>query len=181
MSDVAPLTPKAIRLDVATRLAAAGLVPAGNVLGFRTTPLPRSKMPGLLVYTSSKRSQNLSIASPYYRVILDIAIECVLDGNTDEGLGDELDDLATAVEALLLTDPAWVDQFERIGDTQIDYGSAVDGERRMALAKLTIPVQFVTQFAPRISDTPALSTVAVTVDTLPVDGSPEGHLTITLP
>lgn len=181
MSEEAALTRKGIRADVAARLVAAAIVPAGHVFGFRTTPVPKSKLPALLVYTNGQSDRNLSLSRPYFRRTVEIAIEIVLDGNTDADLGDELDDKCAAVESALLTDSEWVRQFERVGDPRTDIGSAVDGERRMALAKLVIPVEYSAEYPPNLAAAPALSTVAADVDTMPIDGSFEAQIEITLP
>lgn len=177
----AALTRKGIRDGVAAKLTAAGLVPAGHVLGFRTTPLPRSKLPALLVYVNGQTDRNLSIGRPFFRRSLEIAVEAVIDGASDDGLGDTLDDLCAGIETALLTDPDWIRQFERIGDPRTDLTAVVDGERRMAAAKIVIPVEYVAEYAPNLAAAVDLSTVAVEVDTMEPDGSIEATATWDLP
>ena len=181
MPDEAPFTRKGIRNGVAAKLTAAGLVPAGHVLGFRTTPLPRSKLPALLVYVNGQSDRQLSIAAPRFRRSLEIAVEVVIDGSTDDGLGDALDDLCAGVESVLLTDPDWIRQFERIGDTRTDLTAVIDGDRRMAAAKIVIPVEYIAEYPPNLATAANLSTVQLEVDTMPTDGSMEAHATWPLP
>lgn len=177
----AELTPKSIRADVKARLAAAGVMVADRIFGFRTTPLPQNKLPALLIYTNGEDLRSISIGAPRFRVSLELAIEAVCDGATDDGLGDALDDLCAAIKDKLLTDPNWIRQFERISGVRTDISADVAGDRRLAAAKLVFTLEFVASYPPNLDTAANLSTVQLAVDTIAPDGDPEVTATITLP
>lgn len=173
MIDEAPITRKAIRQAAAERLAAAGTIAGSRVFGFRVLPVPDDKLPALLVYTDQDNGDNTSAGSPVFRRSIDLVIECVLAGTSDDGLGDALDDFAEAATYALLGDPAWTSQFEKVKSVRVEFAAVIDGARRIACAKVTISIQFSAEYPPPADSADDLSTVGLSLDTLPTDGRVE--------
>lgn len=181
----AQLTAKGIRDDAAARLVALNTAAGSRVYGFRVLPVPDDKLPALLVYCADGTGRSTSIGSPVLRWELEVVVECVGKGGTDDDLGDSLDALAESVEAGLLGDPEWIAQFERVPTCSRAVAAAIDGNRRMAVVKLTFAVQFAREYPPPIASAANLSTVELEVDTIgpsgEPDGDPEASATFTLP
>lgn len=159
------LTRKAIRDDVAARIVAAATVAADRVYGFRTVPVPDDKLPAVLVYCSSGNGKT-SRGSPIVRWSVDLAVECVTTGASDEAMGDAVDDFAEAVETALMLDDEWIGQFEAVPTLTYDVGTSIDGNRRLACVKLVFSLQFSRVYTASIEDASDLSTVELEVDSI---------------
>lgn len=179
MSDAPLLTAKAIRAG-AVELLKGKTVAGDRVYGFRTTPLPKEKLPALLVYINGQTDQSISCADLTFRVSLDLAVECLSEGANDDELGDVTDDFCAAIKTALLKDPDWPNQFEWVKNIRTDLIATAEGTRRMAGAKLVFTLEYVVEDYPDTSDAPDLSTVEIKADTLPTDGSFEAVAKIDL-
>lgn len=174
------ITRKGIRHDVIARLKAANTTAGDRVFGPRTTKIPDELLPALLVYCQTGDGKNVSGDAPILRWGQELAVECVVSGESDEAMGDALDDLADAVEDVLLCDPVFVAMFEKIPGVRFDMAFDDAGRRRMSAAKVAFSLEFCRVYEPRIDDEPDLVTVAIKADTMPTDGAFEAVATIDL-
>jgi hypothetical protein len=123
-------------------------------------------MPAIVVFAArTRRRKESALAFPHYTATHQISVDCFSVGDTDAELGQNLDLLAEAVVDVLLTDPAFVSQFEEIGDVSEEVVLEAEADNRHGLVRITIEASISEAYEP--SSTDDLATVHVDVD---VDG-----------
>lgn len=173
---------KTLRQNVVSRLqASAGvtaLVPTAQIYDSRTTAIPLGKLPAIVVFCSRSRRvrDESSSALPLFKVTHAIGVDCFATGETDAELAGNVDDVADAVLAELLTSPTWVSQFEQIESANEEI-VLEGGDDRRGLSRITFETRLSDFYDPITTDD--LSTVDIDVDFIDPggdDGEPDGDI-----
>lgn len=174
---------KLIRQDLVARLM--GKTKAQNrVYGARTIPLPDEALSAILVTVKRERAEPLGIGGePNFRNTITVMIEPVVAETKDATHADKLDDLTAEIETVLLTDPEWVKQFEKIAFEEHELNYYTDAsQKQIASAAMQFDLTYRTQYEPVVVDD--FVTLHLDVDAIdpadpndhPADGTwPDGY------
>lgn len=178
---------RSVRLDTIARLAAADIVPDGHVFGPRSAPLgglpslDDHELPALVVDDPRTSDTSKSINVQLFGRAHDLSVLVVVDADDDDGLTLQLDELGDQVEATLLEDSGWVDQFERVLSVERERALSIENGRRVGALRVTFRLQWTVEHRPRlVAEAAPLDEVRVSADISP-DGSAVASLVIELP
>lgn len=168
-------TRRQFRQDVVARLKASSaltaIVPASRIEDSRSTRVPVSAMPSVVVYTTqSRRTLKTAGVVPLVTTKHTVAVDCFASAASDSAAMEAADLLAEAVLDALLTEPnssgtyflATVEGLQEIDET---LGMDSDADGRFAASRLSFDVVVSECFEPA----PAVPLEEVHVD-LDVDG-----------
>lgn len=141
-----------IREDIVARLLGKTSV-GQRVFASRSIPLPEEKLPAILVSIPRERGQNLAEGGPpRFRTTSTVIIQCVVKEIGAAEVEDTLDLLAEEVEQVLLTDPVFVKQFEKIANYDSQLMQITQGNIELASLAMQIDLQFDDLFPPVVAD-----------------------------
>lgn len=146
--------PGRARIRDATALLLADAVPLaeGRVYSARVWPTATDALPDVLVYllSETKTSTSRSTGAPAFRVEAQLVVQARAEAETAEALEIALDDLAGQVESGLLTDAAWVAQFEAISAVTTQIQTPAGGDKPVGQVAITFAVEWSEDFPPNL-------------------------------
>jgi len=130
----------AVRDDTVTRLI--GKTDAGaRVFPSRTVPLKEVALPAICIFTTREEGRNDGVGVPVLKRTLQLAVQAFASAATDEALEEAADTLAEQITDTLLTDPAWVAQFEKVVSVDTQIALNAEGDRRRIAALILFTLQ----------------------------------------
>lgn len=172
-----------LRRSVIDRLKAAGLA-GGRVFSSRATPLPPEKLPAIevRVETEALAAQGAP-AWPLFLATETLIVEPIVKDEADAA--DRLDALCQQIEDLLLTDPSWVNQFQKVAQIGTTIAISGEGDRVTMSAQMSFGIELGRlSFEPKVTDT--LTRISTGIDAIdPSDPNrrtpgPDGRIEVSL-
>lgn len=133
---------KLIRDNIESTLT--GLTTTGSkVFVTRVYPISAGSLPGLAIYTRSETSDYITIGSSRsVERSLVVTVEAYVQGTT--GYDDQIDQIASEVEAALATDVTRGGYAKDTRITAFDADYSADPDQPVAYASITVEVDYVT-------------------------------------
>lgn len=132
-----------IRDAVIAKLKSADIV-GDRVYGNRSRKIFRNECPCILVYTGKENAEIVNESPREYKRSLELAVEVVMatSAEADDGIDDQFDALAVAVEKAVFTDETQGGNCDDtiLGDTDLDIID--DGEKPIGAGKITFTMPY---------------------------------------
>lgn len=180
------LTVTGIRTDVIERLKGKTLADQSVHDSLSIPAAGPDALPLLNVFIPSTREEFASLAAPAFKATTTLRVDGYVAGDAEAALAAALDTFEMEARRTLLTDAAWVRQFEPIREVSAERGFNTSGERLFGQFALTFELRYRTTYPP-VAEHP-LTAVGVTVDVIgPTDegpgpdGSPEATQELEVP
>lgn len=122
-----------------------GLTTTGsNVFASRVYPMVASKLPGLLVYTSSETSSETAFSKARHQTrVLSLVVEGFVKAKSN--YDDDLDTISEEVEAALLDDPLFGGLSVNVELQSTDVDLSGDADQPVGTVRLTFAVTYRTE------------------------------------
>lgn len=180
------LTVTGIRTDVIARLKGR-TVADQSVHDSLVVPVDGpDEMPCLNVFIPSTREEFASLAAPTFKATTTLRIDGYLAGDDEAALAAALDAFEMETRRVLLTDAAWVRQFEPLREVSAQRGFSPAGGKLWGQFVLSLDLRYRTSYPPVAED--PFTALRITVDVIgpteagpAPDGSPEATQDIELP
>lgn len=110
----------------------------------QTTPTDDEEVPAILIYAVSENVNRFNQSPKDYKRVLTLTIECISNGNHDDDLDVQLENLGEQVEAIMEMDETLGDLVDRVELTASAYATSEEGSTYMGSLFLTYDVVFYT-------------------------------------
>lgn len=146
----AGLTRPELRAAVVDGLKARVPALGSRVLPGRAWPLHLAQMPAALVHDERIRRTSLAraLAAPTYRTLVSMVVILRAEGASEAEVVAQLDDLAAATEAALLTSPEFMALAEEVPDLTSDREIRAEADRVIGQEAIAFDLQFTEVFDP---------------------------------
>lgn len=134
-------TRKTIRQNIAAVLM-GNTAALANVFASRTRKISAASLPAILVYTKQETAEIFNVSPRELKRVLTVGIEIV--ARTDDGLDDELDDIAAQVERIMSENQTLGDVASEIQYTGADIALTADGDNQHGGCTLAYDVTYYT-------------------------------------
>lgn len=151
------------------------LVPAANIFDSRSTAIPRSSIPAVVIDTDQTiRRRESGHQLPTFKVIHQMILDIFAEGSTDAAASAAADGIAEVVGEALLTDPDFLDRFESVSELteQMAWDSGSDARRR--LVRMRFEAQISACYEPTVADD--FSELAIELDMIDPGDGPDGEI-----
>lgn len=164
------------------RLKDAKTIAGDRVFGSRAKGLRRSQMPAILVYTKSESSALFNESPREFQRDLTVAVDLVMEGESEDALDDQLDDWAEQVERAIFLEETFggVCSDTLLGETEMDVDT--EGEKPVGAVRMSLTMPYYSRLPEDLTkDLDELSEINAKMDLAPKDGKIEAEDKVTLP